>query len=160
MKWVTPRGVKLDRAACAWLITNHIDPQAQISFVEPNQVDAAVQGGATAFHNTTSEEGSTSERTSFQKLLAEHNLQSNEALALMGDVVRGAETKEPGSIEEAEGLRAIAKGTNALVGSDQEMIDRMAPIFDALYAYCSRRVAGQRGWASSEASWGAATASR
>ena len=156
MKWVTPKGVKLDRSACVWLIKNHIDPQATISYVSPDEIESATQGGATAFHNTTEEEGVVRERTSFQDLLAKHNLQDkDEALALLGDIVRGAETKEPGSIEEAEGLRAVAKGTNALVKSDEEMVERMSPIFDALYSYCKRRVAGQRGWASSEASWGA-----
>jgi hypothetical protein len=72
----------------------------------------------------------------------------------MSDIVRGAETKEPGSIEEAEGLRAIAKGMNALARTDEEMVERMLPVFDALYAYCARRVAGRRGWANAEAGWG------
>jgi hypothetical protein len=72
----------------------------------------------------------------------------------MGQIVRGAETKEPGSIEEAEGLRAIAKGMNSLSRSDQEMVERMLPVFDALYAYCVRRVQGHRGWANADPTWG------
>ena len=96
-------------------------------------------------------EPGTRERTSFQELLAEYRLdESNPALALLGEIVYGAETKEPGSIEEAEGLRAIAKGMNALSHGDQEMVERMAPVFDALYAYCVRRVAGLRGWANED----------
>ena len=156
MKWVTPKGVKLDRAACVWLIKNHSDPKANISYLAPDKIASAIEDGATAFHNTTDEDGQVRERTSFQQLLAKHNLQDKDpALALLGDIVRGAETKETGSIEEAEGLRAVAKGMNALVKSDEEMVERMSPVFDALYSYCTRRVAGQRGWASSEASWGA-----
>ena len=63
------------------------------------------------FHNTVSEEPGTRERTSFQELLAEYRLdESNEALALMGEIVRGAETKEPGSIEEGEGCGPLPKG--------------------------------------------------
>jgi hypothetical protein len=108
-----------------------------------------------AFHNTVLEGPDTRERTSFQELTAEFRLDEKDpALALLGEIVRGAETKEPGSIEEAEGLRAIAKGMNALSGSDEEMIQRMLPVFDALYAYCSRRVAGHRGWANAEEGWG------
>ena len=87
--------------------------------------------------------------------MAEYRLDdSDAALALMGDIVRSAEMKEPGSIEEGEGLRAIAKGMNALVSSDAEMIDRMLPVFDALYAYCKRRAEGHRGWANADPDYG------
>ncbi|MDQ3928584.1 MAG: chromate resistance protein [Chloroflexota bacterium] len=155
MKFVTRKGVRLDRAACAWLVRRHIAPNADILYVEEGELAQAVEDGAILFHNTTSEDPASRERTSFQELLAEYRLdERDEGLALMGDIVRGAETKEPGSIDEAEGLRAIAKGMNALVRSDEEMVERMLPVFDALYAYCQRRVAGHRGWANAEADWG------
>jgi hypothetical protein len=155
MKWVTRKGVRLDRTACAWLIQRHIDPEAEIVYVEADDLPDAIEEGALPFHNTVSEEPGTRERTSFQELLAEYRLdENNDALALMGDIVRGAETKEPGSIEEGEGLRAIAKGMNALVSSDADMVERMLPVFDAIYAYCIRRVEGHRGWANAEPGWG------
>lgn len=155
MKWVTRKGVRLDRTACAWLIQRHIDPGAEIAYVGADDLPGAIEAGALPFHNTVSEEPGTRERTSFQELLAEYRLdENNDALALMGEIVRGAETKEPGSVEEGEGLRAIAKGMNALVSSDPEMVERMLPIFDAVYSYCERRVAGHRGWANAEPGWG------
>jgi hypothetical protein len=154
MKFVTRKGVRLDRTACAWLIKRHIDPNAQILYVEVQALPQAIEDGAIVFHNTTSEDGDTRERTSFQELAAEFKLdERDEALALMGDIVRGAETKEPGSIEEGEGLRAIAKGMNALSGTDEEMVERMMPVFDALYMYCVRRVNGHRNWANAEPDW-------
>jgi hypothetical protein len=155
MKFVTRRGVRLDRSACAWLIFRHIDPHAEIAYVGADDLAQAVEDGALPFHNTVLEGPDTRERTSFQELMAEYKLDEKDpALALLGDIVRGAETKEPGSIEEAEGLRAIAKGMNALSHSDQEMVERMLPVFDALYAYCRRRVAGRRDWANAEENWG------
>ena len=155
MKFVTRRGARLDRSACYWLIKRHIDPRAEIAFLEAEALPQAIEAGALAFHNTVSEEPGTRERTSFQELLAEFRLdETNPALELMGQIVYGAETKEPGSIEEGEGLRAIAKGMNALSSSDQEMVERMLPVFDAVYAYCERRVAGQRGWANADPDWG------
>jgi len=155
MKWVTRRGVRLDRTACAWLIMRHIDRQATIEYVEAEALPDAIEEGALPFHNTVSEDPGTRERTSFQELLAEYRLdETNEALALLGEMVYAAETKELGSIEEGEGLRAIAKGMNSLVQSDQEMVERMLPVFDALYAYCVRRVTGHRGWANAEKEWG------
>jgi hypothetical protein len=157
MKWVTRRGVRLDRSACGWLILRHIDPNADIAYVEAERMPEMVEVGALPFHNTVSEEPGTRERTSFQELLAEYKLDEHDpALALLGDIVRGAETKEPGSIEEGEGLRAIAKGMNALSHNDAEMIERMLPVFDALYAYCSRRVSGHRDWANKDPNWGRA----
>src|SRR3954451_24171317 len=126
MLWVTRTKVRLDRAACAWLILRHIDPRAQITYVDWDQVDGAVAAGALPFHNTISEDSDLGERTSFDLLLAEYKLdQHNPALALLADIVHGAETKEPDSIAESEGLRAIAKGMNALVSGDQEMVERM-----------------------------------
>ncbi len=154
MKWVTRRGVRMDRVACAWLIKRHLDPRAELIYAEASEMAEVVEAGALPFHNTVAETPDTRERTSFQELLAEYKLdESNDALALMGEIVRGAETKEPGSVEEGEGLRAIAKGMNALCSSDDEMVERMLLVFDALYAYCQRRVAGNRDWANSEASW-------
>ncbi len=114
----------------------------------------AVEEGALPFHNTDSEERDADERTSFQELLAEYSLGQREAaLELMGDIIRSAETKEAGSPAEGEGLRAIAKGMNSLSSSDQEMVERMLPIFDALYMYCQRRVDGYTDWANAEIPW-------
>jgi hypothetical protein len=153
MQWVTRTNVRLDRAACAWLIVRHIDPRAEIAYVEAGEIDAAVAAGALPFHNTTSEDSDLGERTSFDLLLAEYKLdQNNPALLLLSDIVHGAETKGPDAIAESEGLRAIAKGANALAANDEEMVARMLPIFDALYAYCRRRVVGQRGWANNDVS--------
>jgi hypothetical protein len=154
-RFVTRRGVRLDRSACAWLIKRCINPDATILLVEESALAQAIEGGALLFHNTVSEDPGSRERTSFQELIAEYNLHEHRPeLVLMGDIVRGAEMKEPGSIEEGEGLRAIAKGMNALSSSDEEMIERMMPVFDALYAYCVRRVQGLRGWANADPDWG------
>src|SRR5436190_16215224 len=155
MKFVTRRGVRLDRSACAWLILRHIDPQAEILYVDAKSLNRAIEDGALPFHNTVSEDPGMRERTSFQELMAEYKLdETNPALALMGDIVHFAETKETGSLAEAAGLHAIAKGMNALSSSDQEMVQRMLPVFDALYAYCVRQVEGHQGWANAEETWG------
>ena len=74
MKWVTRKRIKLDRSACIWLILRHIDPQAQIEYVESKDLPKAIEGGALPFHNTVSEEPGMRERTSFQELLAEYKL--------------------------------------------------------------------------------------
>ncbi len=155
MQWVTRKGVRLDRAGCAWLINRHIDPRAELLYRDEASLPAEVEAGALPFHTTVSEEPTVRERTTFQQLLIEYKLEEGDAaLALMGEIMRSAEMKEPGSIEEGEGIRAIAKGMNALSSDDEEMVARMLPVFDALYAYCSRRVSKHRGWANAEPGWG------
>ena len=45
MKWVTRAAVHIDRAACAWLIRRHIDPDAQFAFVDnPADIPANATG--------------------------------------------------------------------------------------------------------------------
>ncbi len=150
MKWVTRRGVRLDRTACTWLIRRYIDPQAEISYVEAEAIPTAVQGGALPFHNTTSEDADM-ERTSFDQLLAEYKLdQQDSALTWLSAILRGAELHEADAPAEAAGLEAIAQGINALSHSDDEMVTLAMPLFDALYAYCKRKAEGRSGWANQE----------
>jgi hypothetical protein len=50
---------------------------------------------------------------------------------------------------ENYGLWAIANGITTLSdGNDFEIIERMLPVYDALYTYCQQRVAGNAGWTS------------
>jgi hypothetical protein len=37
--WVTKKHIKVNRAATSWLIHRFIDPEAEILFVEPEEVD-------------------------------------------------------------------------------------------------------------------------
>ncbi|SNY64112.1 chromate resistance protein ChrB domain-containing protein [Paractinoplanes atraurantiacus] len=46
MRWATRAGVHIDRAACAWLIRRHVDPDATFVFVSG---PAAVPQDATPF---------------------------------------------------------------------------------------------------------------
>ncbi len=152
MQWVTRTGIRLDRAACVWLIGRHIDPQAEVAYLEPAGLPGAIAAGALPFHITVSEEADSGERTSFDLLLAEYKLDEiHPPLGLLGDIIRGAELKDAAAPGESEGLRAITKGMIALAGSDPEIAARMAPVFDALYAYCVRRLAGRRDWANAGA---------
>ena len=151
MKWATRKGVRLDRSACVWLIKNYLDSDPEIVYLDAADLKSEAESGAQVFHDTVSEDATTRERISFQELLARsERARTDHALAFMGEILRGAETKEPDSVEEAEGLRAIAKGMSSLAKSDQEMVQNMTIVFDALYEYCKRRVAGQHHWANAE----------
>lgn len=153
MKWVTRKGVKFDRSACAWLILRHIDPQAQFEFGDAEEMAKAIEAGARPFHNVTFAGPGTRTKSSFEELLVEQGLDKDPALWCMRDYVHAGEIEaEQKGADDT--LRAIAKGVNAMVSSDQEMIDGMLPVYDALYAYCKRKVEGRDKWASLEPGWG------
>ena len=147
MKWVTLKRVKMDRTACAWLIRRFIDPEAEFTFVEKSEIDAAVEAGAKPFHNYV-HTGTPREHSGFQELAIEHGLDTKyPALVLMGHSVRAGERagwSKNGC--ENEGLWAIANGNSTLAKDDNDMIERMGPVYDALYSYCEQRVEGKAGW--------------
>ena len=48
MKWLTRERVRIDRAACAWLIKRFIDPDAEFCFAAPTEAaEKARELGAT-----------------------------------------------------------------------------------------------------------------
>jgi hypothetical protein len=149
MQWVTVKGVKIDRTGCAWLIRRFIDPEAEFTFVEKDAIEAEVEKGARAFHNFVFT-GTPRTYSSFQQLVMEQGLDGRDpALVLMGESLRAGERagwQRNGC--ENEGLWAIANGNSTLARDDADMIERMLPVYDALYAYCQQRAEGKAGWAS------------
>ncbi len=154
MRWVTRQGVKFDRTACAWLIRRFLDPGAEIAYLPKEEIAAAVAGGARSFHDyawTGSAATMPADRVNFPRMLADHQLdQTDPALVLFGQTVRQAESvgwAKDGT--EHYSLWAIANGIATLShGDDGAIVERMLPIYDALYAYCQGRVAGGTGWTS------------
>jgi hypothetical protein len=42
VKWATRANIHIDRAACAWLIRRHVDPDAEFVFIsDPAELPAA-----------------------------------------------------------------------------------------------------------------------
>jgi hypothetical protein len=151
MKWVTLKRVKIDRTACAWLISRFLDPQAEFEFVEKEEVQSAVDAGARPFHTYTHTPGVVREHSGFQELVLENGLdKSDPALVLLGQTIRAGERAGWAKDEAANfGLWAIANGNTVLSGgNDLDMIRRMMPVFDALYEYARQRASGEAGWRS------------
>lgn len=140
MKWLTRAGVKVDRVACPWLIRKFIDPEAQFFFVSANQVAAkAAELGATPFDIEGCELGHHGEDVSFNSFLKKYNLH-DPALALLGEIVRAADSQPSNPHPAGEGLRWVAHGFSALGLGDHEILTREFAVYDALYAECCRRV--------------------
>ena len=141
MKWITREKVKVSRVACPWLIKKFIDAQAEVVFVPANQVEAkARELGTTLYDIEGCELGHHGEDVSFDSILKKYNL-TDPALALLGQIVRAADSHPSNPHAAGEGLRWVAHGFSALGLSDQEILAKEFIVYDALYAECKRRAA-------------------
>src|SRR6059058_967740 len=143
MKWITREKVKVDRVACPWLIKKFVDPHAEFIFVPANQVEAkARELGATPLDIDGCELGHHGEDVSFNSILKKYKL-TDPALALLGEVVRAADSHPSKPHPAGEGLRWIAHGFNALGLTDHEILECEFIVYEALYAECKRRITEQ-----------------
>ena len=144
MKWVTREGAKTDRVACPWLIRKFIDPQAEFLFVPKDQVlEVARREGGKSFDcpgaDFTHREG----KCSFEVLVEAYRL-DDPALQALARIVHGADiAADVGIVPEAAGLQAIAHGFAAICQDDQRKLELEFPLYDALYAWCEAKEAGQ-----------------
>ena len=147
MQWVTQNKVKIDRTASAWLIRRHIDPAAEFLFVERDTIPQAVAAGARPFHNLVVP-GVARERSTFQDLLIEHGLdETDPALVLMGEAVRNAESAGWSKQDSSHAsIWAIAVGNWSLSKDDAELVERLLPVYDAIYAFSRLRAAENSDW--------------
>ena len=140
MKWMAREKVKVDRVACPWLIRKFIDPDAVFVFVPAGELTAkAAELGATPFDVEGCELGHHGEDVSFNSFLKKYRL-SDPALALLGEIVRAADSHPAKPHPAGEGLRWVAFGFSALGLTDHEILEREFLVYDALYAECQRRV--------------------
>jgi hypothetical protein len=140
MKWITREKVKVDRVACPWLIKKFIDPDAEFILVPADQVAAkALELGATPFDIEGCELGHNGEDVSFNSILKKHKL-ADPALALLGEIVRAADSHPSNPHAAGEGLRWVAHGFSALGLSDHEILEKEFIVYDALHAECKRWV--------------------
>src|SRR5262245_28333533 len=113
MTWVTKRGIKVNRAATAWLIRRFIDREAQFLFVEPHEV-AEVQRreGVKGFDapGATYPHEDHHGRCSFEALVDEHRA-DDAALVALARIVHGADFRDHIALTpESAGLRTISDG--------------------------------------------------
>jgi hypothetical protein len=130
VKWATRSRPHVDRAACAWLIRRFLDADAEFLFVDdPDDVP----GDATPFDIAGAELSHHGGACSFEAFLDHYHLR-DQALARIARIVHEADLEdERYDAPEAPGLDAIVRGLGRQHG-DQELLERAAPIFDALYA--------------------------
>jgi len=138
MKWITRENAAVDRIACPWLIRRFVDPEAEFLFVAPERLrEVAEREGATPFDVEGAELGHVDGRCSFESILVRYRLDRDPALAILGQVIHGADITEDADLSpESRGIKAIASGFRYLHGPDDHLKLRLqSPMYDALYAW-------------------------
>ena len=141
MKWVTRRRIHVNRTATGWLIRRFLDPDAEILFVEPDEV-AGIQskGGAIGFDAPGAKypHRNAKGQCSFEALV-EERLPDDAALARLATIVHGADfPAEMAVAPESPGLWAISQGFTDVANDDAEILERAAFLYDSLYAHLTR----------------------
>jgi hypothetical protein len=134
VRWATRAGAHIDRAACAWLIRRHLDPDATFVFVD----DAAeVPADATAFDMRGAELGHRGGDCSFETILRHRDL-DDPVLWKLAELVHEADLEdERFDAPEAAGLDVALRGLS-MVCDDQRVLELSGPLFDGLYEYFRR----------------------
>ena len=143
MKWVTRRGIRVNRAATAWLVRRFVDAQAQFVFVDDAEV-APVQTGERAIGfdapGARYPHDDDRHRCSFEALVQEHR-PHDRALQELARIVHGADfAREVAMTPESAGLRAISEGFPLVCADDHETVQKAGFLYDALYAALASRL--------------------
>lgn len=143
MKWVTRERPKTDRIACPWLIAKFIDPDPEFLYVTAERVlDVAAREGAISYDAPDAQFTHRDGLCTFEVLVEEYGL-DDPALRRMARIVHGADVAEDrDATPESRGLLAIAEGFHLLELPDHRQLELSLPVYDALYAWCAREVAG------------------
>ena len=141
MRWVTREKAKVDRIACPWLIRKFVDSEAEFVFL-PHDTDWSAITDGVLFDVAGAELGHHGEYCSFDAIIARYRLDTDAALLELARIVRAADTPHKDWAPEGVGLEAIADGFRRISCDDFENMRRQFAVYDALYAYCEAKLAG------------------
>jgi hypothetical protein len=131
-RWVTRRGVKVDRIASAWLIRRFIDPAPEFVFVDPETYRHA--SGELRFDMFEGEFTHEGDRCTFEVLL-QHAKLEKPGLAVIAEMVHDIDLKEATFRRpETHGLSAMIDGIAQRHPGDEARLHAGFELFDALFA--------------------------
>ena len=133
MRWVTRPGCHVDRAACAWLIIRHIDPDAKFAFIDDDEVPE----GATAFDMVGVALSHHGDDCTFETMLRVYGLDDPVVWDVARIVHEADLADDRYEAPEAAGLDAVCRGLT-LTLPDDEILVVTNRLFDGLYEYRRR----------------------
>lgn len=134
MRWATRRHCHVDRAACVWLIRRHVDPEAELVFVDdPDEVPA----DATTFDMRGAALGHHGDHCSFETILATYEL-DDPVLWEIAKIVHEADLGDGVyDAPESVGLDMICRGLS-MIRDDMSLLAVTDAMFDAMYEHRRR----------------------
>ena len=147
MKWVTRERPVIDRIACPWLIARFIDKEPEFLFVAPDKVvQVAKETGAIPYDVPGVEFTHVGDGCSFDTFVSKYELDRDTAIVTIAAIVRGADTDRHDLTPQSAGLLAISMGLRDVTHDDHEVLKHGFVIYDALYAWASRRKGEKHSW--------------
>lgn len=130
--WVTRKGIKVDRIACAWLIRRFIDPEARFRFVDPKA--AKPRPGELRFDMYEGEFTHEGDWCSFETFLHRLGLE-DPALQALGEVIHDVDLKD-GKFKRPEvpGFERAIHGVAFLHEKDEDRLTTGSGVMDAFHA--------------------------
>jgi hypothetical protein len=130
-RWVTRRGIKVDRIASAWLIRRFIDAQATFRFVDPESY--ALEEGEVRFDMFDGEFTHQGELCTFEVLLPSTGV-ADAGLRTIAEIVHDIDLKEQRyDRPETTGVSRMISGVCARSASDEMRLELGLGLFDSLY---------------------------
>lgn len=129
--WATRQRMWVDRVASAWLIRRFIDPDARFLWLTSPD---ACPDDALGFDFDGAAFTHVGERVTFEVLLASFGLQKDLALLRLGEIVHALDVGGPAA-PESVGFEAVMAGTRQRVQNDDQLLEQMSSVLDALYAH-------------------------
>lgn len=131
-RWVTRRGIKIDRMASAWLIRRFIDPSPEFAFVDSaSHSHSARELRFDMFEGEFTHEGP---HCTFEVLLERMKL-ADAGLAALAEIVHDIDLKEPiYRRPETAGVALVVDGILSRHAEDEARLAAGMELFDALYA--------------------------
>jgi hypothetical protein len=134
VKWATRAHIHIDRAACAWLVRRHIDPDAEFVFIAD---PADVPDDALPFDMRGVTLGHHDGDCSFETILRRYEL-TDPVLWRIAAIIHEADIDdERYDAPEAPGFDVALRGLSMICG-DERILELTGPLFDGLYEYHRR----------------------
>ncbi len=136
MKWATRKGIHVDRAASAWLISTRIDPEAEFIYVDDL---ADVPPDATSFDMVGGDLTHQADDVTFETILRTHDL-FDPVLWQIGQIIHQADVEDDlYDAPEAAGLDMIVRALGA-DHDDEDVRAITSTILDSVYAHLRQDV--------------------
>lgn len=129
--WATRQRMWVDRVASAWLIRRFIDSDARFLWLTSPDT---CPDGALGFDFDGAAFTHVGEQVTFEVLLASFDLGKDPALMRLGEIVHALDVGGPAA-PEAVGFEAVMAGTRLRAPNDDQLLEQMSSVLDALYAH-------------------------